>query len=115
MQLKYYWNNCNVRELLPVIVDVIKKISEPEKIILFGSYAERKENTDSDIDLIVIEKNITSKRKESVRIRRALKNFIIPMDIIVATEKEYDFYKNEIGSVFRDAELKGILLYEKTI
>ena len=112
---KYYWNEVNVRKILPLMVKKIIEISHPEKIILFGSYAKGTESRDSDIDLLIVKDKIESKIKETLKIRRSLKNFVIPKDIIVVRIDEFKFYSKEYGSVVREAVLKGKVLYEKTV
>jgi len=112
---KYYWNKVNVRDILPLIVKKIVEVSQPEKIILFGSYARGEENKDSDIDLLIVKDKIESKIKETLKIRRSLKNFIIPEDIILVRKEEFEFYKKESGSVIRNAVLEGKVIYEKTL
>ena len=85
----------------------------PTKVILFGSYAYGEPNDDSDIDLLVIKKTIHSKIKESTEARKALKGLRIPIDTIVVSEEEFDFYKNCPNSVYAEADKKGIVLYAK--
>ena len=43
-----------IRKLISEVVDRIKEKYEPEKIILFGSYAYGKPTEDSDIDLFIV-------------------------------------------------------------
>ena len=52
-----------------------------------------------------------SKSKEKKEIREKLKDFFIAKDILVPTLDEYEFYKNQFGSVFMDIEQKGKLLW----
>jgi len=70
------------KELLDEIVRRLVEGANPEKIILFGSQAYGEPDEDSDIDLIVIENEVSSKWKESVRLRGLLRDILIPMDII---------------------------------
>ena len=72
-------------ELLPEITQRILAVSDPEKIILFGSYARGDYSPDSDLDLMVVMQNIQSSREESTRLRRALRGLLVPIDILVAT------------------------------
>jgi len=72
-------------ELLPEITQRILAVSDPEKIILFGSYARGDYGPDSDLDLMVVMQNIQSSREESTRLRRALRGLLVPIDILVAT------------------------------
>jgi len=92
------------------IVEKLKPLN-PLKIILFGSYAYGIPNADSDIDICVIKKEVKSKSKEKKEIRERLKDFFIAKDILVPTLDEYEFYKNQFGSVFMDIDQKGKLLW----
>lgn len=64
------------------ITDKIVKDYQPEKIILFGSYAWGKPTKDSDIDLMII-KETDDTRKASSEIRGNLWDSNFAMDIIV--------------------------------
>jgi predicted nucleotidyltransferase len=92
------------------IVEKLKPLN-PLKIILFGSYAYGTPDVDSDLDICVIKKEVKSKSKEKKEIREKLKDFFIAKDILVPTLEEYEFYKNQFGSVFMDIEQKGKLLW----
>ena len=103
------------RELLYEIVHRIVKGAHPEMIILFGSHVYGVPTKDSDIDLIVVKKDVVSKRKESVQIRKLLRGILFLFDIIVVRPEEFDFYANNwINSVFAEAKRKGQVLYERT-
>lgn len=59
-------------------IDRIIETSKPSKIILFGSYVSGKMHLNSDLDVLVVAKDaVENPRKESVRIRRALKGILI--------------------------------------
>jgi uncharacterized protein len=85
----------------------------PTKIILFGSQAYGTPNNDSDIDLLVIKKTVGSKIKEANEARRALKGLRMPIDAIVVSEEEFDFYKNCPNTIYAEADKKGVVLYAK--
>jgi len=82
-------------------VEILLKASTPLKIILFGSYARGDAHIDSDLDFLVIENQVKDRRKEMVRLRRALLPLRIPVDIIVSDKNTVD----EIG------ELPGTAIY----
>ena len=96
--------------LVKTIVERLKPLN-PLKIILFGSYGYGTPNADSDLDICIIKKEIKSKYQEQKKIRLRLKDLSISKDILVVGEEEYDFYKNEYGSVFMDIERKGKVLW----
>ena len=86
--------------------------THPERVILFGSHAYGVPTKDSDVDLIVVKRNVVSKRKESVQIRKLLRGILLPFDIIVVRPEEFEFYKNEPGSIFKEASRKGVVIYD---
>jgi predicted nucleotidyltransferase len=96
--------------------EIVAKLKplKPLKIIVFGSYAYGNPNADSDLDICVIKKEVKSKSKEKKEIRDKLKELLIAKDILVPTLEEYEFYKNQYGSVFMDIEQKGKLLWSST-
>jgi uncharacterized protein len=92
------------------IVEKLKPLN-PVRIILFGSYAYGKPTDDSDLDICVIKIEVNSKIKERKEIRDRLKDITIAKDILIPTLEEYEFYKNQFGSVFMDIERKGKVLW----
>lgn len=94
------------------LVKRIVAVSDPEKIIFFGSYAYGTQREDSDIDLIVLKKGVKSRLGEYVKIRKELKGFKFPFDIIIMSPEEYDFYSlNWKNSAAAEARERGIVLY----
>lgn len=85
----------------------------PEKIILFGSYAYGQPTADSDIDLMVIMNTSEKPHKRAVPVRKALKGIGIPKDIIVKTPEEFNRFKDIIGTIIYPAAHKGKVLYER--
>lgn len=53
------------------------------RVILFGSRARGEGRADSDLDLLVIERDLKSRRAEFVRLREALGDLGVPVDLIV--------------------------------
>ena len=56
-------NEEDIREILNRIIDKIKIHYQPEKIILFGSYAWGNPTKDSDVDLLIVKKLIKNTDK----------------------------------------------------
>jgi hypothetical protein len=48
-------------------VELLKKAADPAKIILFGSYARGDITEDSDLDFLIIEKEVKARRMEMAR------------------------------------------------
>lgn len=99
------------------LTEIIRRITTnftPERIILFGSQVWGKHTMDSDIDLLIIKKDVKSKRNEAVKIRKILRGFKRPFDIIVTTPKEFETYSKEwSNSIFAEARNKGMVIYER--
>jgi len=90
---------------------IIQKFN-PEKIILFGSYACGHPATDSDVDLLIILNTRQSTLKVSSEIALAL-DHSFPLDIIVKTPQEIH-QRLENGDFFiHDIMSKGRVIYER--
>jgi len=91
----------------------IIEVGHPRKIILFGSYTKGTLTASSDLDVLVVgDDSIESTRKESVRIRKALKGLMMPIDLLVVKESHYDTLKNRDGLVYKEIARTGELVYE---
>src|SRR5438093_12032179 len=102
-----------ISALLEEIIRRILAVSAPEQIILFGSYARGEPSPDSDLDLLVIERDVEAPRRESVRLRRALRGLLVPIDVIVATPQQIQRHRNTIGMIYGPAVREGRVLYER--
>ena len=93
------------------LADSIAKLSDPERIILFGSYAAGTAGPDSDVDLPVVLpfEGKTWKMASTIR-NRACSSF--PLDLLVRTPQQLR-QRLAMHDVFmRDITQKGKLLYE---
>mgnify|MGYP001054376274 FL=1 len=103
----------NYLEHLPEITRRILSISDPDKIILFGSSARGDAHSDSDLDLLVILRGVKSPRLESNRLRRVLRGLLVPVDIIVASPEQIQRHRNTIGLIYNSALAEGRVVYER--
>jgi predicted nucleotidyltransferase len=91
----------------------IVEVSRPVKLILFGSYVRGTTSVNSDLDVLVIARDeVGDPRKESVRIRRALRGISMPMDILVVPRSKWDELKDVPGLIYHEALHKGQVAYE---
>lgn len=58
----------------------------PARVILFGSGARGEAGADSDLDFLVIQVSVEDRIAEAVRLRRALGDIGVPVDIVVLDE-----------------------------
>lgn len=98
-------------ELIQEIKERIVSAINPEKIILFGSYAYGTPTKDSDLDLLVIMPSDEPMHKRIFRIRKLLLDFRVPKDIIVYTPQEVDNWKNVSNAFITSIIRKGKVIY----
>lgn len=108
---RYAW------EITPEKVEsAIRKIIEvarPRKIILFGSYAKNVHGRNSDVDfLVVVGDEVENPRRESIRIREALGEILMPMDLLVVPFSKWQKMKDLPGLIYREASKTGEVVYE---
>jgi len=108
-----------IEQLKNKIVERLKPF-EPEKIILFGSYAYGIPHKESDIDLYIVTnddflpKDYEESNKIYMKISRAIQDIKeeFPIDMIVHTKKMYAKFIKLNGSFSKEILKKGIPLYE---
>ena len=99
--------------LLENIVQRILEVTQPEKIILFGSYARGEATERSDIDLLIIQPSNLPRYKRSTPIRLALKELFPSKDIVVYTPEEVEEWKSASTSFIASVLREGRVLYER--
>lgn len=98
--------------ILKDIVKQIVHISDPDKIILFGSRATGKAKKDSDYDVCVLKKNIKNKSSFLGNIYLNL-SAGAPVDVIATTTKKFEELKTKWYYVYYQVAKEGRVVYEK--
>ena len=98
-------------ELLDTVVKRIVETAQPTRIILFGSAAEGRMGPDSDLDILVVTKDGTHRRRMAQQVYRCLSGIGVPKDILVVTESDVDEYGDKPSLVLFSALRKGKELY----
>jgi predicted nucleotidyltransferase len=101
-------------ELIDYIVEKIVREIQPEKIILYGSYARGDFHKDSDLDLFIIKESEEPSRMLRRKVDALLRGRRFPVDIRVRkpSEVEWNFQARNpfyIHHIFKD----GKVLYDK--
>lgn len=98
------------------ITEIVRRIStqfNPDKIILFGSYARNEAHANSDADVLVIMPVQGSRRRQATLIDQALMGVDLPADIFVVTPQELERDREQIGTLIHPALKEGKVLYER--
>jgi predicted nucleotidyltransferase len=98
--------------LVQEIVRRILAAASPDKIILFGSATTSGMTRDSDIDLLIVERDPGDRRKKSVRLREMLCGLGYPFDVIVISTEWFEESKDVIGGIAYPANKYGKVIYE---
>jgi uncharacterized protein len=103
--------------MIEEIVRAVVAAVAPEKIILFGSAVRGEIGPDSDVDLLVVEKESSfhqgSRWAESSRIRKALWNFPVPIDVLIFTPEEVDMWKDSTNHIIARSAREGRVVYDR--
>ena len=91
----------------------IVDVAHPQKVIVFGSAARGETTLNSDVDFLVVTRtDVESPRRESVRIRRALRGIGMPMDVLVISADRLREVGDRTGLLYRTVLREGLPLYE---
>ncbi len=100
-------------EKIDAAVRRIVEVAAPRRIVLFGSAARGETHRDSDVDLLVIVgRDVEDSRAECVRIRRALRDIDMPMDILVVREDRLAHMIADPGLIYAEALRTGAVLHD---
>ena len=100
------------QEQINEITKRIVRNFKPQRIILFGSYANGKPTEQSDLDLLIIKDSEFPSRLQNRKVRKILSGLRVPVDVIVKTPEEFQTYKDIIGTIIYPANKFGKVIYE---
>lgn len=92
-------------------VRTLAEQASPERILLFGSYARGDADDDSDLDFVVIERQVADRAREMVRLRRVLRPLRLPVDVLVFSTDDVARWGQQPGSALYWALREGKTVY----
>lgn len=102
-----------IDDTLAIMTERIVSGFQPERIVLFGSYARGDAQPDSDVDLLIVMPDDTDRRQTAIAIHDALSGLGIAKDVVVTTPDLITRYGHLVGTVLRPALREGKVLYER--
>jgi len=97
-------------ETIKKAVETLAAAARPARVILFGSHARGMASDDSDLDFVVVERTVTNRHAEMVRLRDALRPLRVPADIIVVSEEAFAKWSEVEGTVLWEAAHNGLVM-----
>jgi predicted nucleotidyltransferase len=107
-------HNMTDQDKIALIIERIVSGYDPEKIILFGSYAFGNQNSDSDVDLFVVKESDMPRPQRTVFLRKMLIGTGVPIDLVVYTPQEVEKSQNIAYSFVNEVIKKGKVVYERS-
>lgn len=109
--------NADEGALLEQMVEVIVREADPESIILFGSRARGEAGPESDVDLLVVEREPfsagRSRMREVNRLYMALRYIPVSKDLLLYSRDEFDHWKTSLNHVVGRAHREGRVLHAR--
>lgn len=97
------------------IIDRIVKGYKPDKIWLFGSFSNEKQNESSDIDLLIIKQTDIRPIKRPAEIHKLFDPYIYDLDVLVYTPNEFNEQKDQINTIAFVVNNEGKIVYERNV
>ncbi len=95
-------------------VDIVSRDMNPERIVLFGSFAHGEVHEWSDLDLVVIAETDLPFLKRQKRVIHAVRP-TVSLDFFVYTPSEWDYMKSTQPFMRDEIDAKGKVVYERRV
>ena len=98
------------------VQDIAQRIAAaaraPTKVIVFGSYGRGDATEDSDLDLLVVEREVPDHTQEYLRLRDAVGPINVGVDLLLMPQAEFDRRRDWMSSPVYWAAREGRVLYD---
>jgi uncharacterized protein len=99
---------------LQQVVQRIVAAAQPSRVIVFGSYGRGDADEGSDLDIMVIQPEVSDKYTEMIRLHKAVGSIGRGVDVLVYSEAEYQRRSQVPGTLLYWARKEGRALYGTT-
>lgn len=97
-----------------VVARIVAAAHAPAKVILFGSYGRGDAREDSDLDLMVVEREIPDPIQEYARLRHAVGKVGAGVDVLIYPEDEFLRRRDWCSTAVYWAVREGRMMYEQS-
>lgn len=97
------------------INDVVNRLvaaASPLRLIAFGSAARVELAAANDLDLLVVEPELTSRSSETVRLQTALRGVLMSVDLVMTSQARFDERSRIPGTLEYAAHREGRVLHD---
>jgi predicted nucleotidyltransferase len=99
-------------EIDAVVRRIVARV-QPEKVILFGSYAKGTPTINSDLDVFVIKQTDVPMANRADDLKPMLANALLPVDVHIYTPEEVEEYGKEQFSFVSSVLKSGRTVFER--
>ena len=100
------------KEINQLVERIVARI-QPQKVIIFGSYAKGTATIKSDLDIFVIKETDLPMANRADDLKPMLSNSLIPVDVHIHTPEEVEEYGQEPYSFINSILKSGKTVFEK--
>ena len=95
------------------IVEKIRKVSDPDRIVLFGSRARGSQTSRSDFDILVVDRSAVPRFQRPGPIYTQPADLPVEVEVVVYTPEEIDDWQAVPQAFVTTAIREGKVLYER--
>lgn len=97
---------------IDAVVEQVVALLQPQKVILFGSYAKGTAKATSDLDVMVIKETQLPMHRRAESVGPALHDLLVPIDVLVYTPEEVAEYGRDPFSFISTVVRSGSVAFE---
>jgi len=104
-----------LKSTIDKIVKYAVHVTEPEKIILFGSMINGTANVNSDVDLLIISESCINNKEAMSRIKNYANQHSLKTDVLIYSCSEFERELNTSNSFISAVHKSGKIVHKKSL
>jgi uncharacterized protein len=102
-----------IQSITDAVVKAVLSVTQPERVVVFGSWARGEAGFDSDVDVLVVTPFEGPRHVVALALLKELADLPVPKDVIVLSPEEWERKKDLPGTIAYPAAREGFVLYER--